>query len=66
MYGIILPTPDEIKEAERKLDSAPLDIEIIDEFLHPKKVKNSQEGKKLQIERDRLMKKITKLAAEMD
>ena len=66
LYGIILPTPDEIKEAERKLDSAPLDIEIIDEFLHPKKVKNSQEGKKLQVERDRLMKKITKLAAEMD
>lgn len=66
LYGIILPTPDEINEAERKLDSAPLDIEIIDEFLHPKKVKNSQEGKKLQIERNRLMKKITKLAAEMD
>lgn len=66
LYGIILPTPDEIKEAVRKLESAPLDIELIDEFLHPKKVKDSQEGKKLKSERDRLMHKITKLEAEMD
>jgi len=66
LYGIILPTPDEIKEAERKLESAPLDIELIDEFLHPKKVKESLEGKKLQQERNRLMRKITKLEAEMD
>lgn len=66
LYGIILPTPDEIKEAERRLESAPLDIELIDEFLHPKKVKDSQEGKKLQRERDRLMTKITKLEAEIE
>ena len=66
LYGIILPTPDEMKEAERRLESAPLDIEIIDEFLHPKKVKDSQEGKKLQKERTRLMKKITTLATEME
>ncbi|MEJ2134683.1 MAG: fructose-bisphosphatase class III [Desulfofustis sp.] len=65
LYGIILPTPDEIKEAEQKLESAPLDIELIDEFLHPKKVKDSQEGKKLKTERDRLMKKITMFEAEM-
>ncbi len=64
LYGIILPTPDEIREAERRLDSAPLDIELIDEFLHPKKVRESQEGKKLQEERNRLMKKITRLAVE--
>ena len=65
LYGIILPTPDEIKEAEQKLESAPLDIELIDEFLHPRKVKDSQEGKILQKERDQLMEKITKLEAEM-
>ncbi|MBT8354466.1 MAG: fructose-1,6-bisphosphatase [Desulfofustis sp.] len=64
LYGIILPTPDEIKEAERKLESAPLDIELIDEFLHPMKVKDSQEGKMLQKERNQLMKKITRLEAE--
>jgi fructose-1,6-bisphosphatase-3 len=65
LYGIILPTPDEIREAEQKLESAPLDIEIIDEFLHPRKVKDSREGKILQKERDRLMHKITMLEAEM-
>jgi len=66
LYGIILPTPDEIKEAERRLESAPLDIELIDEFLHPKKVKESQEGIKLQAERNRLMKQITKLAGKLE
>ena len=66
LYGIILPTPDEIKEAARRLESAPLDIELIDEFLHPKKVKDSQEGRKLQRERDQLMTQITKLEAEIE
>ena len=64
LYGIILPTPDEIKEAERRLESAPLDIELIDEFLHPMKVKDTQEGAKMRRERDQLLKEITRLAAE--
>ena len=64
LYGIILPTPDEIKEAERRLESAPLDIELIDEFLHPLKVKDTQEGAKMRRERDQLLKEITRLAAE--
>jgi fructose-1,6-bisphosphatase-3 len=64
LYGIILPTPDEIKEAERRLESAPLDIELIDEFLHPLKVKDTQEGVKMRRERDQLLKEITRLAAE--
>jgi fructose-1,6-bisphosphatase-3 len=64
LYGIILPTPDEIKEAERRFESAPLDIELIDEFLHPLKVKDTQEGVKMKRERDQLLKEITRLAAE--
>ncbi len=56
IYGIILPTPDEIQEAERKLESAPLDIEIIDEFRQPMKKKDTIEGKVLKNERDKLMK----------
>lgn len=56
IYGIILPTPDEIKEAEKKLESAPLDIEIIDEFRQPMKKKDTVEGKVLKAERDKLMK----------
>ncbi len=58
IYGIILPTPDEIEEAERKLESAPLDIEIIDEFRQPMKKKDTVEGKVLKEERDKLMKLI--------
>jgi fructose-1,6-bisphosphatase-3 len=54
LYGIILPTPDEIREAERKLESAPLDIELIDEFRHPMKIKDTIAGKKLQQERDKI------------
>jgi fructose-1,6-bisphosphatase III len=62
LYGIILPTPAEIKEAERKLESAPLDIELIDEFRQPMKMKDTMEGKVLKITRDKLMHKIRELA----
>jgi fructose-1,6-bisphosphatase III len=62
-YGIILPTPDEIKEAEQKFESAPLDIELIDEFQHPMKVKHTAEGKKLKGERETLLRRIRALAA---
>ncbi len=55
LYGIILPTPGEIQEAERKLESAPLDIELIDEFRQPIKIKDTIAGKKLQQKRDDIM-----------
>jgi fructose-1,6-bisphosphatase-3 len=55
LYGIILPTPDEIKEAERKLESAPLDIELIDEFRQPMKIRDTIMGKKLEQERDQVL-----------
>ncbi len=64
IYGIILPTPDEIKEAERKLESAPLDIELIDEFRQPMKIKDTIEGKTLEQDRDKLMKQILQLAEQ--
>jgi fructose-1,6-bisphosphatase-3 len=64
LYGIILPTPDEIKEAERTLESVPLDIELIDEFMQPMKVKDTAEGTALARERDELMDKIRELANE--
>ena len=62
LYGIILPTPDEMKEAARKLESAPLDIELIDEFLHPMKVKDTGEGQIMKEVRDRLMEQMKQLA----
>jgi fructose-1,6-bisphosphatase-3 len=62
LYGIILPTPDEIREAERNLESAPLDIELIDEFRQPMKRKDTIEGKALKESRDKLMHKIRELS----
>lgn len=58
LYGIILPTPDEIKEAEKKLESAPLDIELIDEFRRPMKIKDTIAGKKLSKERDSILQQL--------
>ena len=55
LYGIILPTPEEIDQAALTLESAPLDIELIDEFRRPIKVKDTVEARPLQRERDRLM-----------
>jgi fructose-1,6-bisphosphatase-3 len=62
LYGIILPTPDEIKEAAEKLESAPLDIEPIDEFSQPMKIRDTIEGKELMLQRDAIMIKIRELA----
>ncbi len=62
LYGIILPTPDEIKEAERKLESAPLDIELIDEFRHPMKIKDTIAGKRMKAQRDEIMQKLMECA----
>jgi fructose-1,6-bisphosphatase-3 len=64
LYGIILPTPDEIKEAERKLESAPLDIELIDEFRQPMKIKDTIAGKLLLKERDATMQQLTACAEQ--
>jgi len=61
LYGIILPTPDEIKEAARRLESAPLDIELIEEFRQPMRVKDTQAGQALKKERDALRQEIRAL-----
>ncbi len=58
VYGIILPTPDEIKKAVKNLESAPLDIQIIDDFQEPIKKKDTIEGRKLMEERNSLLQKI--------
>lgn len=55
LYGIILPTPDEIKEAEKNLEAAPLDVELIDEFRQPIKIKDTIAGKEMQKERDKII-----------
>lgn len=62
LYGIILPTPNEIKEAMQKLESAPLDIELIDEFSHPMKIRDTIEGRALMERRNKIMQKIRECA----
>ncbi len=62
LYGIILPTPQEIEEAERKLEAAPLDIELIDEFRQPLKIRDTIEGQRLKERRDALLASITMLS----
>lgn len=62
LYGIILPTPDEIMEAERKLESAPLDVELIDEFRRPMKIRDTIAGKKLLEERETILQKLSNQA----
>ncbi|MEN8141364.1 MAG: fructose-bisphosphatase class III [Thermodesulfobacteriota bacterium] len=62
LYGIILPTPDEIKEAAKKLKSVPLDIELIDEFRQPLKVKDTAQGQFLRKRCEELRQQIRELA----
>ena len=64
LYGIILPTPSEIIEAERKLESAPLDIELIDEFLQPMKIKDTIAGRRLKQEREAIMQRLLQCAEQ--
>ena len=63
VYGIILPTPDEIQKAEQNIESAPLDIQLIDEFRQPMKVRDTAEGKILIQQRDALIKQIRIIGA---
>jgi fructose-1,6-bisphosphatase-3 len=64
LYGIILPTPIEIMQAEKRLESAPLDIELIDEFPRPMKMKDTIAGKKLRQERDAIMLRLVQCAEQ--
>ena len=62
LYGIILPTPDEINEAALKLESAPLDIELIDEFPQPMKIKDTIAGKHLRQQRQAILQRLQQCA----
>ncbi len=62
LYGIILPTPDEINEAALKLESAPLDIELIDEFPQPMKIKDTIAGKHLRQQRHAILQRLQQCA----
>ncbi len=54
LYAIILPTPEEIRDARMKKESVRLLIETIDNFENPLKVKDTYTGKQLMKRRDEL------------
>lgn len=62
IYGIILPTPEEMNEAQMKLESAPLDIELIDEFRQPMKIKDTEKGNELKKKSHELILQLRDLA----
>ena len=63
VFGIILPTPEEMHEAARNLESAPLDIELIDEFRQPMKIKDTAKGALLKRQSNALLSRIRELTA---
>ena len=58
LYGIILPTPEELKQASQNLETVPLSVEIIDEFNSPVKFKDTSEGRIVKEQRDRLIQEL--------
>ncbi|MFP3983331.1 MAG: fructose-bisphosphatase class III [Desulfurivibrionaceae bacterium] len=61
LYGIILPTPEEMREAELKLESVPLDIELVDEFRQPMKIKDTIQGRAMEEKRSQLLAQLREL-----
>ncbi|MDY6935220.1 MAG: fructose-bisphosphatase class III [Spirochaetota bacterium] len=61
LYAIILPTPDEISEARKMKEPAKIQIENIDSFENPVKVKNTYRGKILKERRDQLFAMLNEL-----
>lgn len=62
LYGIILPTPEEMKEANLKSESVPLMVEVIDEFDRPKQVRHTSKAASLKAERKEILTRIRALA----
>ncbi|MFH2130860.1 MAG: fructose-bisphosphatase class III, partial [bacterium] len=60
LYGIILPTPEEMKKASTNLETVPLSVEIIDEFPSPIKFRDTAEGREIRKKRDAIMEQLKK------
>ena len=54
LYAIILPTPDEIREAREKRETPPMIIDVIDSFDPPLKIKDTHRGAELMKRRDEM------------
>jgi fructose-1,6-bisphosphatase-3 len=58
LYAIILPTEQEIAEASRKKEPAPLLVEQISNYETPMKIKDTYKGRVLLARREELLEKI--------
>ena len=61
IYGIILPTPDELVEAASKRKIAKIGVEIISDSNTPTRVKDTPDGKKLKEKYKQLFEELSKL-----
>jgi len=58
IYGIILPTPEEIEQASLTSETIPLRVEVIAEFDRPMRIKDTSKARALDVEREELVKKL--------
>ncbi|OGG96316.1 MAG: fructose 1,6-bisphosphatase [Candidatus Lambdaproteobacteria bacterium RIFOXYD2_FULL_50_16] len=61
LYGVILPTPEEMKEANTRSESVPLLIEVIDSFDRPLKIKDTFRAAELLAEKKSILAQIRAL-----
>lgn len=62
LYGIILPTPEEMKKASNNSETVPLSVEIIDEFSAPVRFRDTSKGLLIKKQRDQILKKLRSFA----
>lgn len=64
IYGLVLPTPDELKHAAQEKRAAKLGVEIIEDREHPQKVKDTWRGNYLQKKKEKLMQELNELTGD--
>ncbi|OGG99958.1 MAG: fructose 1,6-bisphosphatase [Candidatus Lambdaproteobacteria bacterium RIFOXYD1_FULL_56_27] len=65
LYGIILPTPEEMKQANLHSESVPLKVEVIDEFDRPMRIRDTSLAQTLLAERAKLLSRVRSLRPEI-
>lgn len=65
LYGIILPTPEEMIKASTNAETVPLSVEIIDEFPSPVKFRDTAEGSEIRKKRNEIMNTLKEMQAAL-
>ena len=61
LYGVVLPTPEEMDEANKNKSPAPIKVEVIEDYKKPVKNKDTGYGVDLRMQRDQLMDELNKI-----